>query len=143
MEVSGSLQAPSNLPPGDEHRFLWNRRLGGPQSRSVIFEREIVLPVPGLESRTVQPVAWSLPITIYRPLLKITYITKITKLCRIDGSRFGFLLHIQEVLRSNLCNNSGPNSLFLGPTIHFLLNIYISRNTVLFLGILDNITTNR
>jgi hypothetical protein len=81
--MSGSLQAPSNLPPGKEHWCLWNRRLGGPQSRPVIFERGTVLSVAGFESRTIQPVAWSLPITICRLLLKITYIPKLTNCVKL------------------------------------------------------------
>jgi hypothetical protein len=34
MEVSGQLHTPVALPPGKEHWYQLDRRLGGPQSRS-------------------------------------------------------------------------------------------------------------
>jgi hypothetical protein len=34
FEVSGQLHVPTALPPGKEPRHLFDRRLGGPQSRS-------------------------------------------------------------------------------------------------------------
>jgi hypothetical protein len=34
MEMNGQLHAPAALPPGKEHRYPLDRRLGGPQSRS-------------------------------------------------------------------------------------------------------------
>jgi hypothetical protein len=38
------------------------RRLGAPQSRSGQFVKEKnLLPLPGCEPRTAQPVAWSVP----------------------------------------------------------------------------------
>jgi hypothetical protein len=50
MEVSGQLHAPAALPPGKSPRYLLDRRLGGPQSRSGRGgEEKNSQPLPGLE----------------------------------------------------------------------------------------------
>jgi hypothetical protein len=39
MEVSGQLHAPAALPPGKSPWYPLDRRLGGPQSRSILHKR--------------------------------------------------------------------------------------------------------
>jgi hypothetical protein len=51
-----SIPRPGRFTPGKETRYPLYRRLGGPQGRSGRV-REISLPPPGLDPRTVQPVA--------------------------------------------------------------------------------------
>jgi len=58
MEVSVQLYAPSALPPGKGALYTLNKIQSGPQNRSRPFgEGKIFLPLPWLESQTVQPVA--------------------------------------------------------------------------------------
>jgi hypothetical protein len=70
MEVSGQLHAPAALPPGKSPQYPFDRRLGGPQSRSgrygevtfFLLYRDPQLPPP----LVVQPVAslytdWAIP----------------------------------------------------------------------------------
>jgi len=55
MEVSGQLQAPAALPPGD----TLDRRLGGPQNRSGCGgEKKSRQPLPGLKPPIIQPSPW-------------------------------------------------------------------------------------
>jgi hypothetical protein len=54
MGVGGQHYAPAALPPGKTCYPLY-RRLGGPQSRSGWVRK--ISPPPGLDPRTVQPVA--------------------------------------------------------------------------------------
>jgi hypothetical protein len=54
MRVGGQLQAPGALPPGMT-RYPLYRRLGGTQGRSGLVRK--ILPPPGFDPRTVQPVA--------------------------------------------------------------------------------------
>ena len=63
MGMGGQLQVPAALPPG-KTRYPLYRRLGGPQGRSVRVRK--ITPPPGLDPRTVQPVAsrytdWAIP----------------------------------------------------------------------------------
>ena len=51
--VSGQRQAPAALPLG-KTRYTLYRRLGGPQGRSERVRK--ILPPPGFDPRTVQPV---------------------------------------------------------------------------------------
>jgi hypothetical protein len=55
MRVGGQLHAPAALPPGKETRYPLYRRLGRPQGRSGRLRK--ILPPPGFDPRTVQPVA--------------------------------------------------------------------------------------
>jgi hypothetical protein len=77
--------------PGKEHQYPLNMRFGGPQSRCGRFgEEENLLPLPGFESRIVQPLASSL----YRPseisrthsrhLAKAAYSTPLCVRCRVS-----------------------------------------------------------
>jgi hypothetical protein len=52
--VDGQRHAPAALPPG-KIRYPLHRRLGGPQGRSGRVRK--ILPPPGFNPRTVQPVA--------------------------------------------------------------------------------------
>ena len=52
--VGGQCHAPVPLPPG-KTRYQLYRRLGRPQGRSARARK--ILPLPGLDPRTVQPVA--------------------------------------------------------------------------------------
>ena len=54
MKVGGQRHAPAVLPPG-KIRYPLYRKLGGPQSRSGRVRK--ILPAPGFDPRTVQPVA--------------------------------------------------------------------------------------
>jgi len=54
MSVGGQRHAPVALPPG-ETRYPLYRKLGGTQGRSGRVRK--ILPPPGFDSRTVQPVA--------------------------------------------------------------------------------------
>jgi hypothetical protein len=54
MEMGGQLQVLAALPPG-KTRYPLYRRLGGPQHRSERLRK--ISPSPGLDPRTVQPVA--------------------------------------------------------------------------------------
>jgi hypothetical protein len=54
MEVGGQRHALAALPP-EKNRYLFYRRLGGPQSRSGQVQK--ILPLPGFDPRNVQPVA--------------------------------------------------------------------------------------
>jgi hypothetical protein len=54
MEVGGQRHAPTALPPGMT-RYPFYRGLGRPQGRSGRVLK--ILPPPGFEPRTVQPVA--------------------------------------------------------------------------------------
>ena len=67
MEVGGQRHAPAALPPGTI-RYLFYRRLGGPQGRSGRAEN---LAPSGIDPRTVQPVAsrytdWATPAGLSR-----------------------------------------------------------------------------
>ena len=53
MEVGGQPPRPSRLYPPGKTRYLFYRRLGGPQAR---FGRAENLVPTGIRSRTVQPV---------------------------------------------------------------------------------------
>jgi hypothetical protein len=56
MEVSGQIHDPAALPPGKEHRYPIDRRLGGPQSRSGRGDEEKnSQPLPGLKPRSDSP----------------------------------------------------------------------------------------
>ena len=58
-EVISQLHAPVAFTPEKELRYILNRRLGGPQSRSVRFGgKKCFLPLPVFEIRTLQTVAW-------------------------------------------------------------------------------------
>jgi hypothetical protein len=62
-EVGGQRHAPASLPPG-KTRYPLYRRLGEPQNRSGRVQK--ILPPPGLNLQTVQPVAsrytvWAIP----------------------------------------------------------------------------------
>jgi hypothetical protein len=50
-EVSGQLHAPAALHPEKESRYLLDRRLGRPQSRSGRLGKKKLLTLPGLELR--------------------------------------------------------------------------------------------
>jgi hypothetical protein len=71
--VSGQLHAPATLPPGKNPRYLFYRRLGGPQSRSGRYGEVNIFDPPGLElppSLIVQPVAsrstdWAIPAPLF------------------------------------------------------------------------------
>ena len=52
--VGGNRHAPAALPPA-KTRYPLYRRLGGPQDRSGRVRK--ISPQPGIDSRTVQPVA--------------------------------------------------------------------------------------
>ena len=54
MGVGGQLHAPAALPPG-KTRYPLYRRLGGPHGRSGRIRK--ISPPPGIDPRTVQPVA--------------------------------------------------------------------------------------
>ena len=63
MGVGGQHNAPAALPPG-KFRYPLYRRLGRPQGRSGRVRK--ILPPPGFDPRTVQPVAsrytdWAIP----------------------------------------------------------------------------------
>ena len=63
MGVGGQRQAPTDLLPGNT-RYPLYRRLGGPQGRSGRVRK--ILPPPGFDPWTVQPVAssytdWAIP----------------------------------------------------------------------------------
>ena len=67
MGVGGQRQAPVVLPPW-KTRYPLHRRLGGPQGRSGRVRK--MSPPPGLDPRTVQPVAsrytdWAIPNHIF------------------------------------------------------------------------------
>jgi hypothetical protein len=50
MDVNGQLHAPAALPQGKSPRYLLDRRLGGPQSRSGDgSEEKNSEPAPGIE----------------------------------------------------------------------------------------------
>jgi hypothetical protein len=55
MGVGGQLHTPAALPPGKRPRYPLYRRLGGPQGRSERVRK--ILPPPGFDPQTVQPVA--------------------------------------------------------------------------------------
>ena len=64
MGVGGQPHAPAALPPVKTRSALY-RRLGGPQGRSGRMWK--ISPSPGLDPRTIQPVAsrytdWAIPI---------------------------------------------------------------------------------
>jgi hypothetical protein len=52
MEVSGQLHAPTILPLGRQTPMLLDRRLGGPQSRSVRGGERDRVPLSGIEPRS-------------------------------------------------------------------------------------------
>jgi hypothetical protein len=54
MGLGGQRQAPAALPP-EETRYPLYRRLGGTQGR--FGQERKISPLPGFDSRTVQPVA--------------------------------------------------------------------------------------
>jgi len=54
MGVGGQRHAPAALPPG-KTRYTLYTRLGGPQGRSGRVQK--ILPPPGFDPLTVQPVA--------------------------------------------------------------------------------------
>ena len=63
MEVGGQRHAPAALPPW-KARYPLHRRLGGPRNRSGRVRK--ISPPPGIDPRTVQPVAglyidWAIP----------------------------------------------------------------------------------
>ena len=53
--VGWSTPRPGCYTPGNEKRYRLHRRLGGPQSRSGQLRK--ISPPPGIDPRTVQPVA--------------------------------------------------------------------------------------
>jgi hypothetical protein len=54
--VTGQLHAPAALHPGKSPRYLFDRRLGGPRSRSERCGVEKnLLPLPGIEPRPSSP----------------------------------------------------------------------------------------
>jgi hypothetical protein len=56
MEVSGQLHAPAALLSGRDPWYTFDRRLGGPQSRSGRCElEENLLPLPGIEPGPSSP----------------------------------------------------------------------------------------
>jgi hypothetical protein len=55
MRVGGQRHVPAALPPGKETRYPLYRRLGRPQGRSGRVRK--ISPLPGFDTRTVQPVA--------------------------------------------------------------------------------------
>jgi hypothetical protein len=58
VKVIGQLYTPAALPLGNERQYPLKRRLGGPQSQYAWFwRRGSILPLPGFETLTVQPVA--------------------------------------------------------------------------------------
>jgi len=61
MQTSGPALHPGRINPGGKGcRYPLNRRMGGPQSRSVRFGEYInVFPLPGFEMRIIQPVCSS------------------------------------------------------------------------------------
>jgi hypothetical protein len=59
--VDWSVLRPDNFNLGKQPRYPLNGKLGGPLHRSGRFGGEkILLTMPGLEPRIVQPVSWSL-----------------------------------------------------------------------------------
>jgi hypothetical protein len=56
MRMGGQHNEPAALPPG-KPRYVFNRRLDGPQGRSGRMRK--ILPPPAFDPRTVQPVASS------------------------------------------------------------------------------------
>jgi len=78
MEVIGQLHASAGLPPGKEPPVLIEQEAWwAPQPVWTLRIREISLPRPGIEPRTVQPVAYSLSRQRYQDLpWRLYYVTK-------------------------------------------------------------------
>jgi hypothetical protein len=80
MEVSGQLHAPAALPLGESTWYPWDRRLGGPYSRSghsgVVKNSQ---PLSGLEPPIIQLVALRCTTELSRPLLPIGQGAKMVK----------------------------------------------------------------
>jgi hypothetical protein len=56
MEVPGQLHALAGFSPEEKKRHIFDRRLGGPQSRSErCGEEKTRLPLPGIEIRPAIP----------------------------------------------------------------------------------------
>jgi hypothetical protein len=53
FKVSGQLHAPPALPPGKGPRYPFDRRLGGPQSRSGRFGEDKILDPTGIRTPTL------------------------------------------------------------------------------------------
>jgi hypothetical protein len=49
LQVSGQLHAPADLPQGKSLRYLFDKRMGGPQDRSGWHRVVKILASPGLE----------------------------------------------------------------------------------------------
>jgi len=76
-ELISQLHAPVAFTHGKELRCILNRRLGVPQSQSgPCGEEKYLLPLPGFELRTLQPVAWS-PYRLYRLCWKVFVVVKL------------------------------------------------------------------
>ena len=62
MAICGQHHAPVVVPPGKKHRYPFNTRLGGPQSRSERFgEDKNLVSLPGFEPRIIQLVTLAVP----------------------------------------------------------------------------------
>jgi hypothetical protein len=121
--VSGQLHAPAALPPGKRPRYSFDRRLGGPQSRSGRYGEVKIFTLSGLEFPSplvVQPVAsrytdWA--ISLISILIIFSHIRE-----RLPNGLFpsGFLTNILlEFLRiSFICD-------YYGMCVHFY--IYVSK----------------